>query len=434
MHSLISPSVYSVWPFFACMAILLFLTNTSIFAPADTPPSPQPRRIKTLDGLRGYLALAVVFHHAAVYRDFLLTGAWTAPPSIFYAALGPLGVDLFFMITGYLFWSKLLRGKGRTDWLNFYIGRIFRIGPLFLFAFAVLVFTVFFLTGGTQHVSLLALLHQLSVGVFLGFASIHDINGYASTVLLLDGVTWTLQWEWYFYLSLLLIAWAARSVRKSLGFVLTLLILGQLLLLLYPSLHSSIRSGYLGFQGTSAHVPIWASYKIHMLFALQSFWTLFLYGMLAATLEKVEVIPKLPNAISSILVIACFTGSILLPDQLGPLFHLLLGASFYLITSGSTVFGLLVTRPARRLGDISYGIYLLQGLPQALLFRSFRSVALSTGYAYWALTLLSTILLIALATTTHVWVERPGIDAGKKLMKRLPRPRESTSDQPEVLI
>jgi peptidoglycan/LPS O-acetylase OafA/YrhL len=47
-----------------------------------------------------------------------------------------------------------------------------------------------------------------------------------------------------------------------------------------------------------------------------------------------------------------------------------LAAAFYLIVSGCTVFGILTTRAARRLGDVSYGIYLQQGLVLALMFAS----------------------------------------------------------------
>lgn len=40
---------------------------------------------------------------------------------------------------------------------------------------------------------------------------------------------------------------------------------------------------------------------------------------------------------------------------------------FHLLTSGATLFGLIELRAARRLGNISYGIYLLQGLVPTLL-------------------------------------------------------------------
>jgi peptidoglycan/LPS O-acetylase OafA/YrhL len=56
--------------------------------------------------------------------------------------LGPFGVSMFFMITGYLFYSQLLKGKGRPNWKKLYIGRVFRIIPLYWFAVALVVFGV----------------------------------------------------------------------------------------------------------------------------------------------------------------------------------------------------------------------------------------------------------------------------------------------------
>jgi peptidoglycan/LPS O-acetylase OafA/YrhL len=39
---------------------------------------------------------------------------------------------------------------------------------------------------------------------------------------------------------------------------------------------------------------------------------------------------------------------------------ILLGGAFFLIANGASLFGLLNTKPAVRLGNVSYGLYLLQ--------------------------------------------------------------------------
>lgn len=101
--------MYAIWPYFVCMALLLLLAATPALRLADTPPSGGHKRLRSLDGLRGFLALAVVFSHGAVYQRYLVDGVWQAPPSPFYAFLGPFGVSLFFMITGFLFWSQIVR-------------------------------------------------------------------------------------------------------------------------------------------------------------------------------------------------------------------------------------------------------------------------------------------------------------------------------------
>ncbi|WP_419760663.1 acyltransferase family protein [Acidisoma sp.] len=70
---------------------------------ADTPPTTTRARVQTIDGLRGFLAIGVFIHHSVIYHQYLLTGRWDVPPSVFYTNIGKAGVTVFFMITGYLF-------------------------------------------------------------------------------------------------------------------------------------------------------------------------------------------------------------------------------------------------------------------------------------------------------------------------------------------
>lgn len=96
---------YSIWPYFAGMVLLLALASAPFFAIADTPPNPRGDRLSNLDGLRGFLAFGVFFHHSAIYHQYFQDGQWVLPPSCFYTLIGPACVALFFMITGYLFWG-----------------------------------------------------------------------------------------------------------------------------------------------------------------------------------------------------------------------------------------------------------------------------------------------------------------------------------------
>jgi hypothetical protein len=73
-------SFYSIAPFFGCMILLIALASTPMLASADAPPSSLPQRVVTLDGLRGFLAFAVFFHHSSIYHRFLLGGPWELPP------------------------------------------------------------------------------------------------------------------------------------------------------------------------------------------------------------------------------------------------------------------------------------------------------------------------------------------------------------------
>jgi peptidoglycan/LPS O-acetylase OafA/YrhL len=76
-----------------------------------------------LDGLRGFAALMVAVHHTAICRVWLKTGAWTDAGSFVPQMMGPFGVVLFFMLTGFLFWGKARASRGWMNPLRLWRGR-----------------------------------------------------------------------------------------------------------------------------------------------------------------------------------------------------------------------------------------------------------------------------------------------------------------------
>jgi peptidoglycan/LPS O-acetylase OafA/YrhL len=104
----------------------------------------------------------------------------------------------------------------------------------------------------------------------------------------------------------------------------------------------------------------------------------------------------------------------------------LLGLAFYLIASGCSFFGLLTTRGARRLGNASYGIYLLQGLVLTLAFSiaRARNIALGSAIGHWSMVLLCAVVLVGISAAAHIGIERTGIALGRRLVRALgARPR-----------
>jgi peptidoglycan/LPS O-acetylase OafA/YrhL len=94
---------------------------------------------------------------------------------------------------------------------------------------------------------------------------------------------------------------------------------------------------------------------------------------------------------------------------------------FFLIANGTSLFGILLTRPARRLGNISYGIYLLHPLlmTSALQIGSVRALALSSAWTYWSIVAVIGTVLVLTATALHALVERPGVELGRLVQKRV---------------
>ena len=85
------------------------------------------QRFSSVDGLRGYLAFGVFVHHTAITWIYLHTRVFDVPKNYFYAQIGLASVALFFMITGFLFWGRLIKHGRHHDWLAFAVSRIFRL-------------------------------------------------------------------------------------------------------------------------------------------------------------------------------------------------------------------------------------------------------------------------------------------------------------------
>lgn len=75
--------------------------------------------------------------------------------------------------------------------------------------------------------------------------------------------------------------------------------------------------------------------------------------------------------------------------------------------------------PARRLGNISYSLYLMQGLVLTLIFANppIRRFALASAFNYWVIGLVCAAVLVLAAALGYAFIERPGIALGKRLRK-----------------
>lgn len=407
-------TLYSPFGYFVVLAVLLLFIRLPLFASADRKWHVSTSRTVTLDGLRGYLAIGVFVHHATIYYGLLANGTWDNPASWFYTRLGPIAVAFFFMITGYLFWGKVVATDGRPGWRKLYIGRIFRIGPLYLFATAVMLFIVFQKTGFALLEPPLTVLKEIFPLLFLGiFEPDNSINTYGSPKTIIAAVTWTLHYEWIFYLVVLPIsALFARKRSTHLVFAVG----GLCLSLIMVALHNG-----------SSNSPLIADFFI---------------GMTCASLQQYNPLTNLPDKIKSFTSIALLW-FVLFGYQGAPdIFQVILtGGVFFLIVNGCTLFGALVNKSAQRLGEISYGIYLLQGLVLFIFAEmpQVRTTAIATPQNYWMLVIIEGLALAFVAFVTYSFIEKPGIAMGKQLGSRIASTRESPSknasdDQTDVPV
>ena len=116
-------------------------------------PSPltTPHRIPSLDGLRAVsIALVLILHFG---------GGVTNPSAWLTAALpfvgnGDLGVNIFFVISGFLITGLLIREEERNGRIaigNFYVRRAFRIWPAYYLLIGVVAVLAFASMVPTTH-------------------------------------------------------------------------------------------------------------------------------------------------------------------------------------------------------------------------------------------------------------------------------------------
>lgn len=192
------------------------ISRTTSGAPT---PFTLPKYVPELDGLRAAAILSVMCIHTASRFQFLhLDGAF---------AFGWIGVDLFFVLSGFLITGILLdSGASKHYFRNFYARRILRIWPIY-FLLIFIAFAVFPLISARQPYLMEHLPHETrSAWVYLAFLQNLIRCGQPNQLVL--GVTWSLAIEEQFYLVWpLLVRFASK--RTLAGIVIAILAVSPLL-------------------------------------------------------------------------------------------------------------------------------------------------------------------------------------------------------------
>jgi peptidoglycan/LPS O-acetylase OafA/YrhL len=154
------------------------------------PTEEKSIRNFNIDVLRGVAILLVVCHHLGVWG--FQTGGW-------------IGVDLFFVISGFLISGLLFRGwlaHGKVDVLSFYLRRGFKIYPAFYVMLAGTLILNRFVPGVTPF-------PMTSSGVL---AEVAFVQNYWQGVW---AQSWSLAVEEHFYLLLPLLLWWMQRRRSG---------------------------------------------------------------------------------------------------------------------------------------------------------------------------------------------------------------------------
>ncbi len=379
-----------VWP--GLVAVLLALLTTRLLAQGQ-PLHEDTARHRSLDGLRGYLALGVFLHHSVIWQGYRVSGAWASPPSAFYTQAGKGSVALFFMITAFLFFGRVLEARHRPmDWTRLFAGRLTRLTPAYLVMLALLLVVVAVQTRGRLQVDPVTALSGLKDWLLFTVPGRPDLNGLARTEIAVAGVTWSLPYEWMFYAGLPLLM-LLTGQRPGLGPLLVTAAASTALLVWRPSLGNLLPFAVGMGAACAARWP-----------ALQRF---------AAT--------PVASGVTLLSVIGGFS----LPGSVtAPLPQLLQALAFVLVAAGNDLFGGLSSRLSRQLGAPAYSLYLLHGL---VLYAAFqwgvdavvgRPAAALPPAQHWGVVWTVTPVVIVLSHLCHRYVELPGMALTDPCLRR----------------
>ncbi|MEP7171057.1 MAG: acyltransferase, partial [Bacteroidota bacterium] len=170
--------------------------------------------------MRGFLALGVFIHHSSVWYQYIHTGNWDPPRSNLYNQLGQTSVSLFFMITSFLFITKLMNSSAKGfNWRDFFLSRLFRLAPMYFFSISILIVLVMFLSKWKLNVEIPQFIKSIVDWGLFTINNTPGINNSSFTTVINAKVVWSLPYEWLFYFSLPVISLAILKVKPQYAYI-----------------------------------------------------------------------------------------------------------------------------------------------------------------------------------------------------------------------
>jgi peptidoglycan/LPS O-acetylase OafA/YrhL len=387
------------------------------------PPAQTSLRIPwnpALEGVRGIAVLLVLLYHFLSGGD---PNRGMRSLHLKVAAAGWLGVDLFFVLSGYLITTILLSSKEDPHYFrNFYERRVRRIFPLYYAVLLIMLVIIPAFVGQRTPALTRMLRDQWMFWFYLSNFLSHPIG----VEWLQIGHFWSLAIEEQFYL-----VWPAvvfrldrlRAARVAFGaMVFSILLRGGLDLVaaLWPAL--SATAGHGAFAWTPCRLD---SLGVGALIAL--------LNRDAPARERLRLLGRRIGVIlvpclgyivwrgwaRDIFSPAGHVGLRILSDSIYTIFAIAFGCLIVECISGSSwVTRIAATAPLRFFGKYSYGIYVYQGLLEPWLRRWFSTEGFSRHFgsgeaARLAFFVLSSMVIVSIAVVSWHGYERRFLKAAK---------------------
>jgi peptidoglycan/LPS O-acetylase OafA/YrhL len=320
----------------------------------------ETRVFGSLDGLRALSILAVVWHHVNMWHHSLWAHAQSNFTDWSISQRGFLGVDLFFIISGFLIVTLLLRERRRSGDISrrsFYIRRFLRIFPAYYLMLVVVVGSAYLRPGTNSSEAT----HRewLFAALYLS-----NLVPMASPLI----ITWSLATEEQFYLVVPTLEKRARRVLPA----------------LLPVLYVLVSLPALGFL-PGIDMPVF--------FRTTTFGPILLGVMLAHVLDSSRGYRAMSRVLghrsSSLLVVPLVVLALVYPEgvdgwaRLGMHWALLMLVAASVIREDNALAPGLSLAPIRRVGVVSYGIYLYHGFALAAAYHVVRYLDLSSEAVFF---------------------------------------------------
>lgn len=372
--------------YFFLMPIFTILIFTVIFTNKLIPLKIHTVKYPEIDGLRGYLAFFVFLHHSYIWHEYLTTNKWEEPKSNLFNHFGQSSVSLFFIITAFLFITKILESKTpEFNWNKYIKSRFFRMFPMYLVTVIVVFIIVAFVSNFEQKDSFFNCFKSILSWLFFSINGSVDINGMKDTFVIFSAVSWTLPYEIMFYFLLPLFA-----LFYKIKVPFATIVMFTLTFVIIAVINKSSLRNFIPFIGGIVGAIFINKFKNGSIFKNWIF-TFIAIGLLF------------------ILIFNFHSGRKPIPILLSTII-------FIIIASGNSFFGLFSNVISRQLGQITYSIYLIHGVVLFIVFRfiiGFKKASELQVTEYWGVITLCIVPIIIISQLTFKYIELPFINFNK---------------------
>lgn len=379
-------------PFFGVFVFLIAFLTAYFLKPKMKNQEVQISRYESIDGLRGFLAIGVFIHHATIWQQYFQIKTWEDPKSNLYVHLGATSVSFFFMITSFLFVSRILNSaENKINWKAFFISRFYRIAPMYYFTISLLFVIVMIATAFELKVNLFDFLQSILHWLLFTIFDNPDVNGFEMTKLINAGVVWSLPYEWLFYFVLPLLAIFIGKNRPSTFFIGISLVF----VIAYFSVNGFATYNLLSFVG----------------------------GAIAPFIIKYSNIKiKADNPVYSFVILICLFLIVQFPNSNNIPCKILSTIIFTLIAMGCSFFEIFKNSTVKFLGEICYSTYLCHGLILFVIIYfgiGMEKIQLFSTLEYILLIFGMTPIVVIVSHLGYKYIEYPYMAKGKRITKSI---------------